>query len=137
MQNENTITSEDFSQLASEVDNSKLVALGFFSQLSAKGEYSKLMAAGKYSSLVAEGRYSVAISSGRGSRVKGAEGTLIALTHYKYDDKGDEFMLYGKMIKGNKYTPRKIVTGKIGEEGLLPDTWYTLNEKGEFVECND
>jgi len=34
----------------------------------------------------------------------------------------------------NEFIPLRIVTGRIGEEGLLPDTWYRLNEKGEFVE---
>jgi len=112
MQNENKIASEDFSKLASSVIGSRLAA---------EGKYSSLVAAGDCSKLAAAGENSIAISCGKGSSVKGVEGTLIALTHYKYDEEGDKFI------------PRKIVTGRIGEEGLLPDTWYTLNEKGEFV----
>jgi len=127
MHNKNKMTSEDFSKLASS-------AIG--SNLAAEGKYSSLVAAGDCSSLAAAGENSIAISCGRGSRVKGAEGTLIALTHYKYDDKGDEYILR-KDDKGDEFIPLRIVTGKIGEEGLLPDTWYRLNEKGEFVECND
>jgi len=104
MHNKNKMTSEDFSKLASSAIDSNLAAAGYCS------------------SLVAKGKNSIAISCGRLSRVKGVEGTLIALTHYEYDEEGDKFI------------PLRIVTGRIGEEGLLPNTWYTLNEKGEFVE---
>ena len=104
------------------------MASGLFAKLAAKGRYSSLVAAGYCSSLAAAGENSIAISCGKGGRVKGVEGTLIALTYYsRHDEEGKKYI----------YIPRRIVTGKIGEEGLLPDTWYTLNEKGEFVECND
>ena len=26
-------------------------------------------------------------------------------------------------------------TKMVGENGIKPDTWYTLNEYGDFVEC--
>ena len=30
-----------------------------------------------------------------------------------------------------------IRASKVGENGIKPDTWYTLNEDGEFIEVNN
>ena len=56
------------------------------------------------------------------SKVKGVKGTLVALTFHKKE--------------GGYWIPKKIVTGKIGNRGLKEDTWYTLDDKGKFIECD-
>ena len=58
----------------------------------------------------------VSASLGRFSKVKGANGTPIALVHYDDDGK-----------------PLKFVTGVIGKRGLKADTWYTLTD-GKITE---
>lgn len=83
-----------------------------------KGKSAKA-ASGNYSNLAASGNDSVIVSSGINSRVKGIDGTVVALT--LFDD---------------NYKPVRVVPGIIGQDGLKPETWYRLDDGGNFVECN-
>ena len=97
-------------------DYSRLAASGDYSRLAASGYYSQLAASGHDSRLAASGERSIIASTGLGSRVKGVAGTAVAAP---YKDSSGQY---------------RFATGVIGENGLKPDTWYHVNNAGQFVE---
>jgi hypothetical protein len=98
-------------------NSSQLAASGDYGQLAASGYYSKLAASGYSSKLAASGYYSIAISSGDGGEVKGGLNCAMALTRWVESEK--RF---------------RITVAYVGENGIKADTWYKLNDAGEFVE---
>ncbi|WP_289078808.1 hypothetical protein [uncultured Thalassospira sp.] len=80
------------------------------------GNYARNASTGDGSRDQTMGDNGVSASLGRFSKVKGANGTPIALVHYDDDGK-----------------PLKFVTGVIGKRGLKADTWYTLTD-GKITE---
>jgi len=80
--------------------------------------YSNNASSGDCSRNEASGKNFVIVCAGKDSQAKGVDGTLIALTHYVDN------------------LPEKIVTGKIGTDGLKVDTWYSLDNNGKFIEVN-
>jgi hypothetical protein len=61
----------------------------------------------------------VAISAGQNGQVKAGQNGAMALTRWVPSEK--------------RY---RITVAYVGENGILPDTWYTLNDDGEFVIVN-
>ena len=109
--------SGDSSKLAASGDSSKLAASGNYSQLAASGDSSKLAASGYSSQLAASGYSSIAACIGLHGKVKAGKLGAIALTRWIGSEK--------------RY---RISVGYVGENGIKPDVWYSLNEDGEFVE---
>ena len=105
------------SKLAASGDSSKLAASGNYSQLAASGDSSKLAASGYSSQLAASGYSSIAACIGLHGKVKAGKLGAIALTRWIGSEK--------------RY---RISVGYVGENGIKPDVWYSLNEDGEFVE---
>ena len=68
----------------------------------------------------ATGDASVAISTGCSGRAKAAEGCAIVLVHR--DDDGNI---------------ANIRASKVGDNGIKPDVWYSLDENGEFLEVDE
>ncbi|EKS2758149.1 hypothetical protein QBK36_001301 [Salmonella enterica] len=64
------------------------------------------------------GSQSVAASFGIEGKARASEGGAIVLC---YRDKNGELI--------------HIRASKVGENGVMPDTWYQLDKDGEFVEC--
>ncbi|EJO2323949.1 hypothetical protein NRD75_001235 [Salmonella enterica] len=73
---------------------------------------------GDWSAAEVSGSQSVAASLGIEGKARASEGGAIVLC-YRDED--------GELIH--------IRASKVGENGIMPDTWYQLNEDGEFVEC--
>ncbi|EDJ3732240.1 hypothetical protein CHL91_17805, partial [Salmonella enterica subsp. enterica serovar Muenchen] len=73
---------------------------------------------GDWSAAEVSGSQSVAASLGIEGKARASEGGAIVLC-YRDED--------GELIH--------IRTSKVGENGIMPDIWYQLNEDGEFVEC--
>ena len=109
------------SNLAASGAYSKLAASGESSKLAASGASSKLAASGAYSKLAASGAYSIAAAIGIGGVAKAANGGWIVLSEWAWDD------------KLSKLIPTCVKSGKIGKNGLKPDTYYKL-VNGEFLE---
>ena len=66
------------------------------------------------------GEHSIAASLGEKSKARaGVNGAIVCV--YRNDD--------GELIH--------IRASKVGENGIKPDTWYTLDENGDFVEVSD
>ena len=72
---------------------------------------------GDWSAVSVGGKSAVALASGYESKAKACEGSAIVCVY-----RDDNFNLI------------HIRASKVGENGIKPDTWYTLNEDGEFVE---
>ncbi|EJM3474972.1 hypothetical protein NOG69_001078 [Salmonella enterica] len=73
---------------------------------------------GDQSAAEVSGSQSVAASIGIEGKARASEGGAIVLC-YRDED--------GELIH--------IRASKVGENGIMPDTWYQLDEDGEFVEC--
>lgn len=73
---------------------------------------------GDWSAAEVSGSQSVAASLGIEGKARASEGGAIVLC---YRDKNGELI--------------DIRASKVGENGIMPNTWYQLNEDGEFVEC--
>ncbi|EBT1278420.1 hypothetical protein CIT83_21050 [Salmonella enterica] len=73
---------------------------------------------GDRSAAEVSGSQSVAASLGIKGKSRASEGGAIVLC---YRDKNGELI--------------HIRASKVGENGIMPNTWYQLDEDGEFVEC--
>ncbi|EDQ1697146.1 hypothetical protein GP195_003224 [Salmonella enterica] len=82
------------------------------------GDWSAATNTGCQSAAEVSGSQSVAASLGIKGKSRASEGGAIVLC---YRDKNGELI--------------HIRASKVGENGIMPNTWYQLNEDGEFVEC--
>ncbi|EHK1057995.1 hypothetical protein J4S57_001597 [Salmonella enterica] len=82
------------------------------------GDRSAATNTGDRSAAEVSGSQSVAASLGIEGKARASEGGAIVLC---YRDKNGELI--------------HIRASKVGENGIMPNTWYQLNEDGEFVEC--
>jgi hypothetical protein len=108
--------SGDSSKLAASGNYSQLAASGYSSKLAASGDYSKLAASGDYSKLAASGDYSIAVSSAPNCQAKAGKNGTIVLTRWVESEK--------------RY---RVSVGYVGEN-IKADTWYKLDDDGNFVE---
>ncbi|EBU4998467.1 hypothetical protein AXR76_17940 [Salmonella enterica subsp. enterica] len=91
---------------------------GSWSAATNTGDWSAATNTGDCSAAEVSGSQSVAASLGIEGKARASEGGAIVLC-YRDED--------GELIH--------IRASKVGENGIMPDIWYQLNEDGEFVEC--
>ncbi|ENM8625673.1 hypothetical protein AB8276_002873 [Salmonella enterica] len=91
---------------------------GYRSAATNTGYRSAATNTGDWSAAEVSGSQSVAASLGIEGKARASEGGAIVLC-YRDED--------GELIH--------IRASKVGENGIMPDTWYQLDEDGEFVEC--
>ncbi|EAP9888187.1 hypothetical protein H3Z08_003785 [Salmonella enterica] len=91
---------------------------GNWSAATNTGNWSAATNTGNWSAAEVSGSQSVAASLGIEGKARASEGGSIVLC-YRDED--------GELIH--------IRASKVGENGVMPDTWYQLDEDGEFVEC--
>ena len=82
------------------------------------GDYSAASSTGNWSAAEVSGLQSIACALGEVSKAKAAAGGAIVCV-YRNDD--------GDLIH--------IRSAKVGDDGIKADTWYMLDDTGEFVEC--
>ncbi|EJX5156423.1 hypothetical protein OD677_000865 [Salmonella enterica] len=82
------------------------------------GDRSAATNTGNWSAAEVSGSQSVAAAFGIEGKARASEGGAIVLC-YRDED--------GELIH--------IRASKVGENGIMPNTWYQLNEDGEFVAC--
>ncbi|EAQ6165127.1 hypothetical protein BBD72_01300 [Salmonella enterica] len=99
-------------------DQSAATNTGYRSAATNTGDQSAATNTGYRSAAEVSGSQSVAASLGIEGKAKASEGGAIVLC-YRDED--------GELIH--------IRASKVGENGIMPDTWYQLDEDGEFVEC--
>ncbi|EAA7341861.1 hypothetical protein IRP41_003040 [Salmonella enterica] len=94
------------------------IMTGYQSAATNTGYQSAATNTGDWSAAEVSGSQSVAASLGIEGKARASEGGAIVLC-YRDED--------GELIH--------IRASKVGENGIMPNTWYQLNEDGEFVEC--
>ncbi|ECE1692590.1 hypothetical protein C2F43_10475 [Salmonella enterica] len=99
-------------------DQSAATNTGYRSAATNTGYRSAATNTGDQSAAEVSGSQSVAASLGIEGKARASEGGAIVLC-YRDED--------GELIH--------IRASKVGENGIMPDTWYQLDEDGEFVEC--
>ncbi|EKR1446199.1 hypothetical protein KHF59_000544 [Salmonella enterica subsp. houtenae serovar 48:z4,z32:-] len=99
-------------------DQSAATNTGYRSAATNTGDQSAATNTGYRSAAEVSGSQSVAASLGIEGKARASEGGAIVLC-YRDED--------GELIH--------IRASKVGENGIMPDTWYQLDEDGEFVEC--
>ncbi|EPG5709382.1 DUF7666 domain-containing protein [Klebsiella aerogenes] len=93
---------------------------GDYSAASNTGDYSAASNTGDYSAAEVSGSHSVAAAFGIESKARASLNSAIVLC-YRNDE--------GELIH--------IRASKVGENDIKPDTWYTLNADGQFVEIEE
>ncbi|EJO0233871.1 hypothetical protein NQT84_001059 [Salmonella enterica] len=99
-------------------DQSAATNTGYQSAATNTGDRSAATNTGDRSAAEVSGSQSVAASLGIEGKARASEGGAIVLC-YRDED--------GELIH--------IRASKVGENGITPDTWYQLDEDGEFVKC--
>ncbi|ELO4386424.1 hypothetical protein ACP7HW_004465 [Salmonella enterica subsp. enterica serovar Infantis] len=104
----------------SKIDKSleQQIISGNWSAATNTGKRSAATNTGNRSAAEVSGSQSVAASLGIEGKARASEGGAIVLC---YRDEDSELI--------------HIRASKVGENGIMPDTWYQLDEDGEFVEC--
>ncbi|ECT7172291.1 hypothetical protein A9S69_24745 [Salmonella enterica subsp. enterica serovar Hadar] len=108
----------DWSAATNTGDWSAATNTGDWSAATNTGDWSAATNTGDWSAAEVSGSQSVAASLGIEGKARASEGGAIVLC-YRDED--------GELIH--------IRASKVGENGIMPDIWYQLNEDGEFVEC--
>ncbi|EAV1412946.1 hypothetical protein QOM32_001503 [Salmonella enterica subsp. diarizonae] len=99
-------------------DRSAATNTGNCSAATNTGDRSAATNTGDWSAAEVSGSQSVAAALGIEGKARASEGGAIVLC---YRDKNGELI--------------HIRASKVGENDIMPNTWYQLNEDGEFVEC--
>ncbi|EAU6265540.1 hypothetical protein EHN99_09460 [Salmonella enterica] len=115
---EQQIMTGDWSAATNTGDWSAATNTGDWSAATNTGYQSAATNTGCQSAAEVSGSQSVAASLGIKGKSRASEGGAIVLC---YRDKNGELI--------------HIRASKVGENGIMPNTWYQLNEDGEFVEC--
>ncbi|EDN2681138.1 hypothetical protein GHW53_08415 [Salmonella enterica] len=115
---EQQIMTGDRSAATNTGDRSAATNTGYQSAATNTGDWSAATNTGDRSAAEVSGSQSVAASLGIEGKARASEGGAIVLC-YRDED--------GELIH--------IRASKVGEDGIMPDIWYQLNEDGEFVEC--
>ncbi|OJI61262.1 hypothetical protein BKN33_22950 [Salmonella enterica subsp. enterica serovar Kentucky] len=115
---EQQIMTGDWSAATNTGNRSAATNTGDWSAATNTGDWSAATNTGNRSAAEVSGSQSVAASLGIEGKARASEGGAIVLC-YRDED--------GELIH--------IRASKVGENGIMPDIWYQLNEDGEFVEC--
>jgi len=111
-----TASSGEDAELRITGNRASVASSGAFSELTVTGNDARMAVVGDKSQVTYEGKGGVISVLGIGAKFRGSEGTLVSAVVYDKESK-----------------PIDIITGRIGENGLKPDTLYTVSD-GEFVE---
>ncbi|OZI26685.1 hypothetical protein CAL26_05020 [Bordetella genomosp. 9] len=105
-------------------DQGAASATGDQGAASATGYQGAASATGNRGAASATGKHAVAAAVGTQGRAKGLDGCAIVVCYRDIESDGDG---YGRIVH--------IRAAIVGQDGIKPDTWYSLNADGEFVEA--
>jgi hypothetical protein len=115
----NTATG-DRGHAAATGDRGHAAATGDGGHAAATGDRGHAAATGNYGHAAATGKHAIAAALGYSSKAMAGEQGAIVLAHFNDDDE----LLH-------------IRASKVGENGIKPGVWYSLNDQGEFYEVED
>ena len=98
------------------IDKTETAASGYKSQLAASGNGSRLAASGDNSQLSVGDNGFASVASING-KIQGGAGSALSLGYIDSD--------------GHK----RIAVAYVGEDGIAPNVWYKVNDKGEFIKA--
>ena len=108
-----------YSKAASSGYNSTAASSGDYSKAASSGDSSTAASSGYNSTAASSGEKTIAAGIGKNCRVKGSIGSLLVLIYYDNNNK-----------------PNKAISGLVENDGnLKPDTWYKLDNSGNFIEA--
>ncbi|ENO2411349.1 hypothetical protein ACBB24_003385 [Salmonella enterica] len=117
--NRSAATNTGYQSAATNTGNrSAATNTGYLSAATNTGSWSAATNTGDWSAAEVSGSQSVAASLGIEGKARASECGAIVLC-YRDED--------GELIH--------IRASKVGENGIMPNTWYQLDKDGEFVEC--
>ncbi|ECE4790390.1 hypothetical protein IM993_004552 [Salmonella enterica] len=117
--NQSAATNTGYQSAATNTGNrSAATNTGYLSAATNTGSWSAATNTGDWSAAEVSGSQSVAASLGIEGKARASECGAIVLC-YRDED--------GELIH--------IRASKVGENGIMPNTWYQLDKDGEFVEC--
>lgn len=114
------VNTGDWSAAVAEGEHSAATNTGDRSASTSTGNCSAATNTGYQSSAVVEGERSVAIAVGKNSKAKASKNGAIVCVYRKGN---------GDLVH--------IKSSKVGENGIKPDVFYTLDSNGEFVEVEE
>jgi len=122
-------SSGNSSTAASSGNSSKAASSGNYSTAASSGYSSTAASSGNYSKAASLGDYSTAASSGDYSKAEAAGGHNCAAVvgakgKCKVGDKGAFALAFWDETEGWRF-----LCGKVGENGIKPDTWYKIENK--------
>ncbi|WP_298016797.1 hypothetical protein [uncultured Castellaniella sp.] len=91
------------------------------------GDQGAAQASGDQGAAQALGKFSTATAAGIECRARGAEGSALFLV-YRHNDWRDEAN-HGRILHA-----RAVI---VGQDGIKPDVWYSLDAEGGVVEVDD
>ena len=100
-------------------------ATGRYGAASATGYQGAASATGDQGAASATGRYGAASATGDQGKARGSEGSAIFLV-FRDMSVGYDDPEYGRILRAK--------AAIVGQDGVNPDTWYSLNEHGDLVE---
>lgn len=112
-------TSGRYTQILSAGYNAKIAMCDGRGEIISVGDNAQIVVSGDGARVFVGGKHSHVMLSGRRDMIKGVEGTYVSVAKIDLDD-----------------SCRGFVNGCIGEDGLKPDTWYSLKD-GKFSEPVD
>ncbi|WP_343627426.1 hypothetical protein [Comamonas aquatica] len=110
-------TTGDCSAAATTGDYSAAATTGYRSAAATTGDYSAAATTGDYSAAATTGDYSIAAALGIRSKAKASSGGAIVLAYFDAD-----------------YKLKHVRAAMVGQDGIKPGVWYSLDESGNFTE---
>lgn len=131
------------SDISSTGTSAEIISLGNESKISSTGNEAKIFivgdavcmtSTGDYTTVTVTGNKACVTNTGYGSRIcyKGEKG-VISLLGSDATFNASEGTIVSAVVYDNNISPIDLIKGRIGEDGLKPDTQYVV-EKGKFVE---
>ena len=113
----NAATTGNWANAATTGYRANAATTGYRANAATTGEGANAATTGNWANAATTGEHAVSAALGYNSKAKAGIGGAIVLCH-RNDD--------GELIH--------IRCSKVGENGINPDVWYSLNDEGEFVE---
>ena len=121
-----------YAQIGSSGNDARIASSGNDAQIGSSGNYARIASIGDYAQIGSSGDYARIGSSGNDARINAeGSGSVVVCAGYRAVARaGSNGAIALTWLDGIRH---RIAVGYVGE-GLKADTWYGLDETGQFVE---